>query len=207
MDSALGKALQNLKTGAYKNARMLDGVKEAIKQLSRYGNARRVVLLISESKDRGSESDIGSVIVDALIQGVAVYTANYSAMVTGFTTSSGMQLAQLNRPPDGPPSGVIRDRAVPRAVEDRVNILAGPHEMVRSGAANPSRALAEGRGGQKFSFRTKSGLEAVLDGVVLVSYIRSLREAAWAIVEGAKLRFRPVMMTAGGRPGAVAVHV
>jgi Cu/Ag efflux pump CusA len=40
---------------------------------------------------------------------------------------------------------------------------------------------------------------AVLNGVVLVSYIRSLREKlplAQAVIEGAKLRFRPVMMTA-----------
>lgn len=41
---------------------------------------------------------------------------------------------------------------------------------------------------------------AVLNGVVLVSYIRNLRESGKsrleAIVEGAKLRFRPVMMTA-----------
>jgi len=41
---------------------------------------------------------------------------------------------------------------------------------------------------------------AVLNGVVLVSYIRNLREAGVeqrrAIIEGAKARFRPVMMTA-----------
>ena len=41
---------------------------------------------------------------------------------------------------------------------------------------------------------------AVLNGVVLVSYIRKLRESGMdrseAIIEGAKLRFRPVMMTA-----------
>jgi len=41
---------------------------------------------------------------------------------------------------------------------------------------------------------------AVLNGVVLVSYIRSLRETGMdrktAILEGGKLRFRPVMMTA-----------
>ena len=41
---------------------------------------------------------------------------------------------------------------------------------------------------------------AVLNGVVLVSYIRGLREEGRsvreAVVEGAKLRFRPVMMTA-----------
>ncbi len=41
---------------------------------------------------------------------------------------------------------------------------------------------------------------AVLNGVVLVSYIRGLREqgrtVAEAVVEGARLRFRPVMMTA-----------
>ncbi|MBK9166810.1 MAG: efflux RND transporter permease subunit [Bryobacterales bacterium] len=41
---------------------------------------------------------------------------------------------------------------------------------------------------------------AVLNGVVLVSYIRKLRESGLpqreAIVEGAKMRFRPVMMTA-----------
>ena len=41
---------------------------------------------------------------------------------------------------------------------------------------------------------------AVLNGVVLVSYIRTLREEGYeqqkAIMEGARLRFRPVMMTA-----------
>jgi cobalt-zinc-cadmium resistance protein CzcA len=41
---------------------------------------------------------------------------------------------------------------------------------------------------------------AVLNGVVLVSYIRALRESGveqrQAIMEGAKMRFRPVMMTA-----------
>jgi cobalt-zinc-cadmium resistance protein CzcA len=41
---------------------------------------------------------------------------------------------------------------------------------------------------------------AVLNGVVLVSYIRSLRESGMdrkkAVMEGGKLRFRPVMMTA-----------
>ena len=41
---------------------------------------------------------------------------------------------------------------------------------------------------------------AVLNGVVLVSYIRSLRESGRAqldaIIDGASLRFRPVMMTA-----------
>lgn len=41
---------------------------------------------------------------------------------------------------------------------------------------------------------------AVLNGVVLVSYIRSLRQAGMprkqAVLEGGKLRFRPVMMTA-----------
>jgi cobalt-zinc-cadmium resistance protein CzcA len=41
---------------------------------------------------------------------------------------------------------------------------------------------------------------AVLNGVVLVSYIRSLRDCGMgqreAVIEGAKLRFRPVMMTA-----------
>ena len=41
---------------------------------------------------------------------------------------------------------------------------------------------------------------AVLNGVVLVSYIRKLRDEGYgtreAVVEGAKIRFRPVMMTA-----------
>jgi cobalt-zinc-cadmium resistance protein CzcA len=41
---------------------------------------------------------------------------------------------------------------------------------------------------------------AVLNGVVLVSYIRDLRKqgmsAAQAVIQGARLRFRPVMMTA-----------
>ena len=48
--------------------------------------------------------------------------------------------------------------------------------------------------------RSKNAYCAVLNGVVLVSYIRRLRESGLdqreAVVEGSKLRFRPVMMTA-----------
>ena len=52
---------------------------------------------------------------------------------------------------------------------------------------------------------------AVLNGVVLVSYIRNLRREGMAlreaITEGARLRFRPVMMTAATASSAPAAHL
>ena len=61
---------------------------------------RRVLLLVSESRDRGSESDLALVTADAQSAGVTVYAATYSALKTGFTSRT--RVIQ-QAPPEDPP--------------------------------------------------------------------------------------------------------
>jgi VWFA-related protein len=51
--------------GEDKEARMLDAVQEAVERLGTRANARRVLLLISESRDRGSETALDAVLLAA----------------------------------------------------------------------------------------------------------------------------------------------
>ncbi|MBZ5729446.1 MAG: VWA domain-containing protein [Acidobacteriia bacterium] len=78
-----------LRPGEDKQGRMLDAVQSAVEHLARQPNARRVLLLISESRDRGSETALDVATAAAERAGVTVYAATYSALVTGFTSRTG----------------------------------------------------------------------------------------------------------------------
>ena len=80
----LDQAFAALQPGQAKAARMLDAASAAIDRL-RQRKARRVLLLISESRDRGSETALEHLLLEAQKAGVTVYAATYSAFKTGFT--------------------------------------------------------------------------------------------------------------------------
>jgi VWFA-related protein len=163
-EAVFRKTMSKLDPAAHREARMLDGVREAIKQLSRLDTARRVVLVISESKDRGSDSSTEAVIAEAVVQGVAVYAADYSALRTGFTREPAP--SQPKRSRERPSSDTIPGRdQVPAPVERNVNMLSGLHEVVRLRAANTTRALVDATGGLHFSFTTTNGLEGILQQI------------------------------------------
>ena len=62
-----------LRPGEDKEACMLDAVQSAVEHLRKRANAHRVLLLISESRDRGSEAALDVVTVAAQSAGVSVY--------------------------------------------------------------------------------------------------------------------------------------
>ncbi|MBC8166623.1 MAG: hypothetical protein H7Y20_12215 [Bryobacteraceae bacterium] len=140
---------------------MLDAAHQAIARL-RKPNVRRVLLLISESRDRGSESELGQVLSAAHVAGVSVYAATYSAMKTAFTTK-------------GPGNEMPRESAIPRpnrteplsaqgrvpipADSQRMDILGGIGELVRMGKTKDTEVLTTGTGGTTFPFTRLKGLE------------------------------------------------
>jgi len=67
-EDALAHAFEQARPGEAKSARMLDAVDESIQRLRQHSNSRRVLLLISESRDRGSETALDQVAVAALKQ-------------------------------------------------------------------------------------------------------------------------------------------
>jgi VWFA-related protein len=146
----------------------LDGVARAVEMLrARPGNARRVVLLIGEAKDRGSEAELESVLEQLQRENVQLFAATYSVTRTQWTTRAS-------------------DR--PKASGGENDIVAGLAELVRLGKANTAEALAQHTGGRRLEFATLRGLEGIvtrfgeqLHGQYLLSFPASGPEGFHAV--------------------------
>ena len=167
---ALERAFQKLRPGEHKEARMLDAVDSAVEHLGRHPNARRVLLLISESRDRGSETDLEAVAVAAQSAGVTVYSATYSAFKTAFTSKT--PVSPPGRP-EGPKSASetmgTMNGAPPNPwnpkippPEHRVDIAGGIGELARLGQTNTTEVLIKRTGGAAFPFTKQRALEEAI---------------------------------------------
>ena len=206
---ALSRAFYSLQPGAQKSARMLDAVHEAVERLRRRPNARRVLLLISESRDRGSESELETVVIAAQAAGVSVYTFSYSAFRTAFTTTT----SKNDTPPEPKMPRATRNEPlsmqgrvpIPQA-EQRVDILGGIGELTRLGKTNDTEVLTKATGGMTFPFTRQKGLEDAIArlGVELHSqYVLSFTpESPAAGYHGLEVRVsRPGEFHIRARPG------
>jgi VWFA-related protein len=95
---ALEGAFRQLRTGEPRRAVMLDAVYAGIEELRNQPNSRRVLLLISETKDRGSETELDVAVAAAQAAGVTLYAATYSAFKTAFTSKTPSGLTGLQNP-------------------------------------------------------------------------------------------------------------
>lgn len=169
----LANAFERIHPGAAKSARMLDAASQAIERLKPHADSRKVLLLISESRDRGSETELDQVLLAAQSSGVTVYAATYSAILTAFTTkSSATGEPQLPKPPQkpsdqtgtitgGPPACGPYGCPAPQLPppEQRVDLFGAIGEFSRLGKKNTAQALTAATGGAAFSFARMKGLE------------------------------------------------
>jgi VWFA-related protein len=124
-------------SSADREAHTLDGVKEALRMLSeRPADDRRLILTISESRDRGSQTPLSEVLLEAQQSNASIYTLSYSAYLTPFTTKA--------------------SEYVPT---DSGGLLLMATELARLAKRNVSEALATASGGRHLSFNTLNGLE------------------------------------------------
>ena len=158
----LSNAFDKLTAGEGKTAHLLDAADLAIQALARKPNVRRVLFLISESKDRGSDIQLDEVVLKAQAAGVAVYCATYSAFRTAFTTRASPQdpppetpIPRTNRTEPLSPKGRV---PIPPA-EQRVDFLGGIEELVRLGKIKASEVLTTSTGGTTFPFTRQKALE------------------------------------------------
>ena len=170
----IGRAFRQLRplarAGEEKEGRMLDAVQSAVEHLSKRPNARRVLVLLSESRDRGSETTMEAALVAAQTAGVTIYSVNYSAFKTGFTSK--LPVAQPRRaikPPTPIDALGSVDSAPPRKgspkilpPEQQVDAIAAVGELARMGKENASEAFAQATGGATFSFTKIKGLEEAI---------------------------------------------
>ena len=164
----LARAFVRLRPGEDKSGRMLDAVHDAVARLRSRANVRRVLLLISESRDRGSETDLDAALAAAEAAGVAVYAATYSAIMTAFTTKPGDAAPPREtkgpslprREPESPPG---RERVPIPPPSSRVDILGGIGELVRLRETNTTDVLTSRTGGTTYSFTRQKGLEQAIE--------------------------------------------
>jgi VWFA-related protein len=121
--------------------RMLDAIDESVRMLStRPESSRRILLILSESRDRGSKTKLAPAIELAQRASVAVYPATYSVYATPWTA----------KPEDNPPMPGGGD------------YIAGLADLFRLGKTNTAEAFARATGGRHLSFETLKGLEEAI---------------------------------------------
>ncbi len=140
---AIQKALRSLEApgtpAAKTHARMLDTVVDAA-DLMKDRKGRRVLLLISETKDRGSQAHLDQAVQAVEREGIEVFAATYSAAGTTWVADSD------DLPP---PSG-----------GDYMTVFT---EMFRLGRTNHTLALTQATGGSDYGFLRERGIEKAIE--------------------------------------------
>jgi len=152
-----------------RKAVMLDAVAQAVTMLAmRPQNERRIIILIGETKDRGSKTKLDDVVKMVQRQSVTIFPVTYSAYMTPWTTK-GSDMP----PPDG--GGGLLDI---------------PIEMSRLGKVNAANVLATDSGGRRLSFATLHTLERMIGQVgeelhsqYLISYTAPHGQAGFHTIE------------------------
>jgi VWFA-related protein len=154
---ALQRVVKRIESGdSPMRARMLDAVVD-VADLMKDRKGRRVLLLISESKDRGSHASLEEAIRAVEREGIEVFAATYSAQA----------ISWIANPDDlPPPSGP--------------NYLAIFSELARTGKTNHAIALTQATGGTTYPFLRERSIEKAIEtlGVdVHAQYILSFPQA------------------------------
>jgi VWFA-related protein len=137
---AIKQAFQAVKPSGSTDGRMLDAVDKALDMVnSRQGMPRAAILVIGESKDRGSKTKLDGVLDKLQRSGTTVYGLSYSAYVTPFTTKA----SEYDPANGGYP----------------VDFLFAIKELARLAKRNTMEALVTTSGGRHLSFETKGKLE------------------------------------------------
>ena len=168
---AMRTAFLSLHPVGSKNARMLDALSAAIGELRKEQNARRIILLISESRDRGSESTLEQVMADAQAADVAIYAATFSAFASSFTSKVPVHSSASKAPNQNPAeealhtwNGAPPSKYNPKQTpsEQRVDFKSGIEELARKFGVNTADILTGGTGGLVFPFTKAKALEEAI---------------------------------------------
>ena len=182
----VSEAVRKIQPGS-SSSRMVDAVNRAVFMLrSRPANRRRVVLLISETRDFGSEGRAREALMAAQAYNVTLYAVDISRVVTTI-----MAKPQPSRPNNLPPASRPMPASVPATPNTvqqtfgsdggRAEFIPLMVELFRDVKAvfkdNPVELFTKGTGGSEYGFTRQRGLEdaigrigAELHSQYLVSY-------------------------------------
>ncbi len=210
------EGLKKLKPGS-SSSRLTDAVVEATRMLSkRPPDRRRVLLLISETRDYGSEAKVREALTQIQLENVSVYTVNINRFVNAFLTKpeqprySPIPPEARGLPAGAPPTPDNARQMAPVTGINSGDVIPAVVEIFRQVkgvfVANPSEVFTRFSGGREESFVKQSDLERAIQNIgselhseYLISYTPSNRaeggfhEIQVTIPEhpSAKIRTRP----------------
>jgi len=169
----ISAALKKLKPGS-SSARMNDATVEAIRMLKRRpASRRRVVMIISESRDNGSELRAREVLTEAEFAGIVMYSVNMSHWLAAATASPPATRSVLdNRPPGAVhlPAGTIETPTI-QSQQNLGNWAPVFKEIFLATKGifvpNPLEVYTRYSGGREYDFKTQRDLERAVSDIGL----------------------------------------
>ncbi len=169
----INEAVKQIRPGSM-TSRLNDAVQAAIRMLRYKKDRRKVILLIAETLDRGSEAGVKEVATELQLHNVDVYTLNINRLVTRLT-----EKPQLPRPDPFPPGARPRPGIAPGDPTTLAQMSGSPgysaefipviEEIFRAAKAifirNPAEVYTKFTGGREFGFTTQDGLERAIAAI------------------------------------------
>lgn len=165
------QAFQNVKAGSNTSA-MIDAVSTGCRMLRRRPNNRRkVILLIAETRDGGSEGRVRDAITDLQIYNVSLYSVNINRLVSNLT-----QKPDYPRPDPIPITARHVPNGAPVTPETVAPLHATPGQQINFAPLlkelylgvraifvdNPAEVFTKYTGGKEYSFLTQRDLERAI---------------------------------------------
>jgi VWFA-related protein len=165
-------AVKAIHTGS-SQSRMIDAVEEGVRMLrTRPRNRRRIILLISEVRDKSSEGNSRETALALQLSNVDLYAVDISRVVTSVMAKADPGYID-NRPPamTPMPSGVP---ATPNTVMQTTGSLGGSAEFVPAMVEvfkdakaifrqNPVEVFTKSTGGEQYGFMRQRGLQDAIE--------------------------------------------
>ena len=166
----LEEGLKKLRAGS-SSSRLIDAVDESVRMLRRRpGERRRVVLLISESRDKGSSGRVRETLAAAEFQNVSLYAVNIPRVVTALTRK-----APAPRPDPipatahGMPAGAAVTPGTTSGIQNYGSVMPAFEEIIRGVKAifipNPVEVFTKYTGGKEQNFVSLKGLEEAIAAI------------------------------------------
>jgi VWFA-related protein len=211
----ISDAIKKIQPGS-SQSRMIDAVDESVRMLrARPPNRRRIVLLISETRDSSSEGRVREALIAAQLANVSVYSVDISRVSSSLTAPppvprpNNLPPAMTPLPPGVPatPTTVMQTTGSQGGSAQFVPLMVEIFKDVKSiFVDNPVEMFTKGTGGDEFGFMRQHGLEDAIEHIgaelhsqYLISYNPNNKDEGGfhqitvevADMRGVKVRTRP----------------
>jgi VWFA-related protein len=146
-------------------AAVLDGLSKALDMLAHRRPGRRlIVLMISESRDRSSQTKLPEVVQQVQHLNAAVYWLTYSTTLSQYTDRRVTTVGDVEDPKEKG-KDKKKDETVLPADPPPMNLLAPFTELAHLAKPNVADLFTRLTGAQQMSFLTKGGLESAIQAI------------------------------------------